>query len=282
MDNRTFPDFILFFSQAIMKSILTQKEIGSRIAILRKRRDLTQEELAKRLGISRPALTQMELGNRGIDIMEMQKLAMVLEFSLDEFMSRGFRVEHELIDKTKVKTPKQEIRISFPTLDVEKFKNVLLYILEQCAGRPNVGETVLKRLLYFSDFNHYEIYEEHLTTAKYRKLPYGPVPEGLDVIINQLIDEGQLLCVNTEFHGYPLTRYLPLLKPDLTLLKASEVGVIDKVIQHMGDWSQAMITQYAHGDKPWRITEDNEELNYELAFYRGVPYTVRVYEEDEE
>lgn len=264
-----------------MKPVFTQKEIGSRIAILRKRRDLTQEELAKRLGVSRPTLTQMELGNRSIDIMEMQMLAMVLEFSLDEFMSRDFKVEHELKSTVKAKAPKQEIRISVPTLDVEKFKNVLLYILEQCAGKPNVGETVLNRLLYFSDFNHYEIYEEHLTTAKYRKLPYGPLPEGLDVIINQMIDEGQLLRIKTEFHGYPLTRYLPLLKPDLTLLKASEVGVIDRVISQMGDWSETMITTYAHGDRPWEVTKDNEELNYELAFYRGVPYTVRVYEEDE-
>ena len=64
-----------------------------------------------------------------------------------------------------------------PTLQVDKFKNVLLYILERCAGKPNVGETVLYKLLYFADFNYYELYEEHLTGAKYRKLPFGPVPK---------------------------------------------------------------------------------------------------------
>lgn len=172
-------------------------------------------------------------------------------------------------------------RISTPTLQVEKFKNVLLYILERCAGKPNVGEKVLGMLLYFSDFNHYEIYEEQLTGATYRKLPNGPIPDELESILSQMVEETQLHRVITVYQGSPQTRYLPQVKPDLTKLLASEVGVIDKVIQHMGDWSQAMITQYAHGDKPWRITEDNEELNYELAFYRGVPYTVRVYEEDE-
>ncbi len=240
---------------------------------------MSQEDLAKRLKVSRPTLTQMELGNRGIDIMEMQKLSMVLEFSLDEFMSRAFKVEYELKNTAKPKAPKQDIRISVPTLDVEKFKNVLLYFLEHCAGKPNVGGTVLNRLLYFADFNYYEIYEEHLTTAKYCKLPYGPLPEELDVIINQMIDEGQMLRVKTEFQGIPLTRYLPLVKPDLTKLLASEVGVIDRVISQMGDWSETMITAYAHGDRPWEVTQDNEELNYELAFYRGVQYSVRVYEE---
>lgn len=260
---------------------MSQIEIGQRIAALRKYKNMSQEELAKRLNISRPTLTQMELGNRGIDIMEIQKLAMVLEFTLDDFMSKDFKVGRELEASSEAKAAKQEIRISVPTLNVEKFKNVLLYILERCAGKPNVGETVLYKLLYFSDFNYYEIYEEHLTTAKYSKLPYGPVPQELDMILNQMIKEGQLQRVKTEYHGYPHTRYLPLVKPDLTLLKGSEVGVIDNVIEYMSDWSANMINEYAHGDKPWRVTEENEELSYELAFYRDVPYTVRAYEEDE-
>ena len=173
-------------------------------------------------------------------------------------------------------------RISTPILQVEKFKNVLLYILERCAGKPNVGEKVLGMLLYFSDFNNYEIYEEQLTGATYRKLPSGPVPEELESILAQMVEERQLHSVITVYQGSPLTRYLPLIKPDLTKLLASEVGVIDKVIVQMGDWSEAMIRRYAHGDRSWEVTKDNEVLNYELAFYRGVQYSVRVYEEDSE
>jgi len=172
-------------------------------------------------------------------------------------------------------------RISTPTLQVEKFKNVLLYILERCAGKPNVGEKVLGMLLYFSDFNNYEIYEEQLTGATYRKLPNGPIPDKLESILSQMVEERQLHSVITVYQGSPLMRYLPLIKPDLTKLLASEVGVIDKVIAQMGYWSETMIRRYAQGDRPWEVTKDNEVLNYELAFYRDVPYTVRVYEEDE-
>lgn len=171
-------------------------------------------------------------------------------------------------------------RNSTPTLQVEKFKNVLLYILERCAGKPNFGEKVLGMLLYFSDFNNYEIYEEQLTGATYRKLPNGPISEELESILFQMVEERQLHRVITEYHGSPQIRYLPLVKPDLTKLLASEVGVIDKVIGQMGDWSETMITAYVHGDRPWEVTGDNEDLNYELAFYRDVPYSVRVYEEN--
>ena len=60
---------------------LSQKEIGQRIAELRKTKGLSQEELAKSVKISRPSLAQIELGNRSVDIMELQNLSIVLGFS---------------------------------------------------------------------------------------------------------------------------------------------------------------------------------------------------------
>jgi transcriptional regulator with XRE-family HTH domain len=267
--------------QIAMNIELSQKQIGQRITELRKIKGLSQEDLAKSVKISRPSLAQIELGNRCVDILELQKLSLVLEFSLDDFMSKDFSASQD-VDVKEEKKEKKEERISVPTLQVNKFKNVLLYILERCAGKPNVGETVLYKLLYFSDFNYYELYEEHLTGAKYRKLPYGPVPQKLDTIIGQMIEKGQLQRVKTEYHGYPQIRYLPLEKADLTELRASEKEIIDKVIEQMSDWSAAMLSNYSHGDKPWKASKDGEEINYELAFYRRPPYSIRVYEDDEQ
>lgn len=63
-----------------MKTNLSQKQIGQRISELRKTRGFTQEELANRLEISRSSLAQIELGNRNVDILELQKLSMILKF----------------------------------------------------------------------------------------------------------------------------------------------------------------------------------------------------------
>lgn len=269
--------FTLLHSNAKIKMKLSQKQIGQRISELRKAKGLSQENLAIKIKISRPSLAQIELGNRSIDILELQKLSMVLEFSLDDFMSMNFAVNQDFILEEEKKEKKETERISIPTLQVDKFKNILLYILERCAGKPNVGETVLYKLLYFSDFNYYELYEEHLTGAKYRKLPYGPVPQKLDTIIGQMIENGHLQRVKTEYHGFNQTRYLPLKKADLTVLKASEKEVIDRVIEQMSDWSATAISSYSHKDLPWLASKEGEEINYELAFYRDVPYSVRNY-----
>lgn len=256
---------------------LSQHQIGKRITLLRKMKGLSQEDLAKRVKISRPSLAQIELGNRGVDILELQKLSMVLAFSLDDFMSEDFSVVQEVEAKEIIKAKKAEERISVPTLQVKKFKNVLLYILENCAGKPNVGEAVLYKLLYFADFNYYELYEEHLTGSKYRKLPYGPVPRKFDTLINQMINNGQVKRVKTEYHGYTQTRYLPLVKSDLTELKASEKDILDKVIDLMSDWSANAISNYSHKDLPWEVTDEGKDISYELAFYREKPYSIRNY-----
>jgi transcriptional regulator with XRE-family HTH domain len=256
---------------------LSKKQIGQRITELRKMKGLSQEELAKKIKMSRPSLAQIELGNRSVDIFELQKLSMVLGFSLDVFMSEDFTAGQDMEGNTEVKPAKTGERISVPALKVDKFKNVLLYILERCAGKPNVGETVLYKLLYFSDFNYYELYEEHLTGAGYRKLPYGPVPQRMDSIIMQMIENGQLQRVKTDYHGYPQTRYLPLEKADLTELKASEKEIIDRVIEQFSDWSAAAISMYSHKDMPWLASKEGEEINYELVFYRDAPFSVRNY-----
>lgn len=260
-----------------MNPKLSQKQIGHRISELRKRKGFSQEELAKHVNISRPSLAQIELGNRSVDILELQKVAAVLKFSLDDFMSDDFNANKEVYFAEEEIGIKKKERIAVPTLQVGKFTNVILYILERCAGKPNVGETVLYKLLYFSDFNYFELYEEHLTGAKYRKLPYGPVPQTFDVILKHMLDNGMLQRVKTEYHGFAQTRYLPLEKADLTALRASETEIIDKVIDQMSDWSAAAISNYSHQDMPWLASKEGEIINYELAFYRDAPYSVRNY-----
>jgi len=259
---------------------LTQKEIGRRISEIRKNKGYSQNDLAKMLNISRPSLTQIELGKRNLTVLELNKIANILSISIDKLLSSSFNLDEQLIEQEEMDKD-QEYRISVPELKLNKFKDILLYILEKCAGKPNVGETLLYKLLYFSDFNYYELYEEHLSGAEYKKLPYGPVPQKLDTIISQMITNKQLKRLKVDYHGYPQTRYIPLVKPNLTSLSAVEKLVIDRVIDQYSDWSASAISDYSHKDMPWLASKDGEAIDYELVFYREAPYSVRNYDENE-
>ena len=50
----------------------------------------------------------------------------------------------------------------------------------------------------------------------------------------------------------------------------------------MSDWSASAVSNYSHKDIPWMASKEGEEINYELAFYREPPFSVRNYEEEVE
>ncbi len=265
-----------------MNTRLSPKQIGKRILELRRLKGLSQEDLARFLKIPRSSVAQIELGNRNVSVIELIKLSEALGFSLDKFLAKEYKVVEKIDIVAEAAPVRKDVRISVPRFKADKLRNVLLYILERCAGKPNVGETVLYKLLYFSDFNYYEKYEEHLTGSQYRKLPYGPVPQMLDSLIGQMIENGQLHRIKTEYHGYPQTRYIPLEKADLAIMSAAEKEVIDQVIDRFSDWSAAAIGEYSHKDMPWKASEEGEVIDYELAFYRESPFSVRTYTDEPE
>ncbi len=264
-----------------MSSLMNNQKIGSRLSKLREHHGYSQADVAKRLKIARPAYTQLELGKRSIQVNELIAISNLYKISIDQFLAPDFQLDIELPTAKESKQEKQELRISLPKLQVEKFKQILLYILERCAAKPNFGETLLYKLLYFSDFNYYELYEEHLTGAEYRKLQFGPVPQKMNLIIEQMKANQQLDCYLTKSHIYDQKRYIPLVHADISLLKATEKEVIDRVIDQYSDWTAKAISEYSHKDIPWAVTTINEVIDYELALYRESPYTVRMYKEED-
>ena len=255
---------------------------GKRIKIMREERGMSQEDLAILLGVSRPTITQIEKGKRKITAEELVKLSEIFDVSVEILL--GLRQEPEIIlhDKKDQKdTVKPAMRINVPQKNLEKFKEVLLYVLNKVGSKPNIGETVLYKLLYFIDFDFYEKYEEQLIGATYIKNHYGPTPVEFKKIVEKMISDEEIFKVENTYFKYPQTKYLPLRRADLSkLIMANEIEVIDDVLNRLSDMNASQISEYSHGDVPWLTTEDQEVIEYESVFYRTPPYSVRTYRED--
>lgn len=260
----------------------SDNELSEIIQEQRTKRSWSQDQLAAELGVSRSAISQIENGERGVSSAELKRLSEVFGVTADFLL--GLESEPEVIlgDPPKKKSNHLPERISVPYHRIEKFKNVLLYLLERCGGKPNIGETVLYKLLYFADFNFYELYEEHMTGATYRKLQYGPVPREFGEIVKEMIRRKDLTSVKDSFYGYPQTRYIPLKKADLNQLTAAEKTVLDSVVERLSDKSAKWLSDYSHEDIPWKATAEKDVIDYELVFYRTPAYSVRDDNSDEQ
>jgi len=249
---------------------------------LRKKRNLTQEFLASELGISRPTYAQIEQGKRDLTITEAEKLASIFGISFEDFRrGKDSSITAEIKkNKIKPKIEEQKIRISIPQKNLKKFKEVLLYVLTKVGGKPNIGETVLYKLLYFIDFDFYEKFEEQLVGATYVKNHYGPTPVEFKVIVDKMIKNGEVAKVKGKYFNYPQRKYLAIRRPNLDVLSGREIGHIDNVLARLADKNAKEMENYSHGDIPWKTAENGRPLSYESVFYRDERYSVRNYDDE--
>ena len=257
------------------------KKIGGKIKHLRINANLSQEDLARLLNIHRISLSKIENGERNISAEELFKMAETFDTTTDNLLNLKQDIKIILEEKKNSHSKEKALmRVSVPQKNIEKFKEVLLYILNKVGSKPNIGETVIYKLLYFIDFNFYEKYEEQLIGATYKKNNYGPTPIEFKKIVDQMAGEKALMRVDDKYFQYPQTKYLPLRVPDLRKLQAHEVKVIDDVLDKLSDLNASEISKYSHNDVPWLTTDNGKIIDYEKVFYRTSSYSVRSYDED--
>jgi len=252
------------------------KIIGQKIQNYRKANNLNQDDLARMLNIKRPTLSKIESGERKLTASEIKEIAEVFNISTDELL--GIKNEPKIyLEDTKPKDASQPVRISVPQKNIEKFKEVFLYILNKIGSKPNIGETVIYKLLYFIDFDYYEKFEEQIIGATYQKNTYGPTPIEFKKIVDEMISADELEIVKSKYFDYPQTKYLPHRKANLHLFSGEELELIDKVLNKLSDMNASEISNYSHKDVPWLAAEEGDIIDYESVFYRTDEYSVRNY-----
>jgi transcriptional regulator with XRE-family HTH domain len=281
------PNIKLFdFFTSIRYTPAMIKDYSSFIKSLRLENKSSQEEVAGKLGISRPSYIALEQGKRELSLAEANAFAKLFQISLEELMQGKKNGPVVVLEKRIVKKveeqkfEKSSVRISVPQEKVEKFKKILLYILSKVGGKPNVGQTVLYKLLYFIDFDFYEKYEEQLIGAKYMRNTYGPSPVAFAKIVKELEQEGKLETIKSKFYTHDQTKYLvnPSEQIDLSGLSGTEIAHIDWELKRLSDLTANQLTNLSHKDTPWLVAKDKELLDYEYVFYRPEETSARTYE----
>jgi len=249
--------------------------IGGRIAKLREKAGLTQEQLSKMIGVKRITLSKIENNERKLHSDDLVKLSEIFNMTIDQLINSDNEPEINILREKKKMKDKPKLRINIPQKNLEKCKQVLLYILNKVGSKPNIGETVIYKLLYFVDFNYYEKYEEQLIGAEYIKNHYGPTPIEFKKVIEQMIIDNEIVKVKSEHFNYPQTKYLPLIRPDLSVLTGRELEMINSVLNKLSDMNATEISDYSHNDVPWLTANKGERIEYESVFYRTPDYSVR-------
>ncbi len=160
-------------------------------------------------------------------------------------------------------------------LNTKKYEQIILYLCKNLGGEIH-GKKKLAKLLYYVDFDFYEKYQTQFTKEIYKALPMGPYPESMNKIIEGLQKKKKLSVENKqEWENYNATEvYKMLAEPNDKIFSQDERLILDRVIKLYGHLNGKQLEDLTHNEAPYAATEPQEEISYELSFYRGTDFDV--------
>jgi transcriptional regulator with XRE-family HTH domain len=252
------------------------------IVELRHEAKLSQQDVADKLGIARATYAGLETGRRDPTLSELQNLAELHSVTIEQLVEGRLDSplpDIELVDDKK-SVANEVIPRAIPKENTERFKSVLLYMLEKIGAKPNVGETVMYKLLYFIDFDFYEKTGKSLIGATYIKNHFGPTPISFKKIVASMQSDNQIDIVSGNYYKYKQRKYMPRVHPDLSTLSAEELEHINEVLLRLGDKSAKDLSERSHKDTPWLATKLGQPIDYQLAMYRTTDTSVKEPEDE--
>ncbi len=141
-------------------------EIGKKIMELRKKKGLSQEELAEKVGVARQTISKWELGETSPDLKQSKELSKIFNVSLDELVDND--IKNVLIEKTS-NTEKlaglilKLIRFGVIFIVIAPILYIITFIVFKNVREKNYGrlmnvsiECTLHNETYGYEFNYYE------------------------------------------------------------------------------------------------------------------------------
>lgn len=154
----------------------------------------------------------------------------------------------------------------------DRFKELVLYIANECVDDPTFSKTKLLKILFFSDFESYGMYGTPITGMPYRKLPFGPCPVDFPRIQEEMVRTKLIAIHARRVYDLSSQRVLPLQRSTFNLLSGRDVAIVNGWIRHFWKWTAKRVSEYSHG-KAWSLAQESKLIPYEAVFISDEPVT---------
>ena len=217
---------------------------GQDLLAIRSRYKLSQDEVARALGVSRTTVGEIEKGQRDIKLSELDALAKLIDSDVCAIISDSAAGQQGLA----------------------KFREMILRVATSYKRQTgkDIPKTFLAKLVYLVDFAWFYEQLEPMSGLAYRRLAHGPVADGYFSSLGELVDAGKLDAKqgrDAQWYAPALTDEAPSVPEYLSL---AECELIDAVVRKWKDASTAEIVEFTHRQLPWQVCFPGEVIPYEL------------------
>lgn len=212
----------------------------SKIKQSRKIKNLSQEDMANALQISRPSYIRIEAGLKDLTLNQLYKLIEVLDIKPQDLMIslRDFKEKD---------------------LDYEKLQQVIMACIQYGGGDDGkIPKTKLAKLVYLSDFNWFYQHKKSMTGAIYRAIQLGPVADDYFRAIDELF-ENQAITIEAKGNALLIGANESQKFDKLSRFEQSVIKVICK--KWLGVRTERIVA-FTHRQLPWKNTDLGDFIDY--------------------
>ena len=226
--------------------MLDRRKVANNLRQARVKRGITQGEVARAIGVSRPTYVNIEAGKKELTVSQVDKLNQQFRISFNEIVGILDDEEEDILEIS------------------DKYKQMLLNMIKYGGDADgNITKNKLKMLIYLADFIYYYENLVSMSGVKYRKIPRGPVSDLFFRILDEL-DEDGLIVIKP--HGQ--TKMISLVEnvTSQNRLSGQEVDLIKRLGKAWKNHSTDEITEFTQEQIPWKICFDGEVIPYSFIY----------------
>ena len=189
-----------------------------------------------------------------------------LEKRIASFLQEDKEQDFQVCFERLVSHQQVDLTSGFKEYDLEKFNNMILYLVKRLGS---VLETKLNKLLWYCDFLHYKETSVSITGTQYVHFQFGPVPNKYYFIFDIMQDEDLLEKKETLFQTkdgiVPGEEFTALVEPDKSLFSGKEIQVMDFIADTFRNFNSKEIKEISHRETAYIKSKDRDIISYEYA-----------------
>lgn len=245
------------------------------IISLRKKYELSQQQFSKIIGCAKKTLISYELGNsipNDIYMITLKTLIDNPDIIIDIFNSNKERFTEKeyttIYNKLKnLENPfiyfdkKPSIFNGFTKLMTGKVINLILMLSDN-----GILKTKLLKEMFYCDFLSYKNVGASITGLEYKKLPYGPVPEDFEFILDSLASS-DIINYDVEYENNYECHYIAKNQEiNNSEFTEEELKIVNDVKKYFNNYTSSDIVNYSHKEKAFIETDKLDKISYDYAF----------------
>lgn len=250
------------------------------IQALRQKYDISASRMGEILGFGPNTYGQYEKGD--MPSMANAKLLKIAEDPskfhdlVDDWEASSEKAKEELLKRTqRLKKDQKSLFVDFESYlmggyeadhytgyrspDYDKFCEMIVFFAHEVA----CFKTKMNKLLFYTDFTMFRKHGQSVSGARYRAIPYGPVPNSFESIFEALAQRDVIDIHYEELKTGGQKQYLVGRKDrpfNASIFNDEELSVLEKIKEKFKTTKPFQIVEISHKEKGWLANNEAKGL----------------------